>query len=355
MARAAQELNYHVEVWAPALPDGMAEPAWPFKVRRLPLAGDHSLRSQWRMARELLAEADRINDATLYIPEPGPFLAMLLLQYFDTIKPARLMLTFHGSEIQRLASRRLLRWSTNHLLARTTRISVVSVYARQLLENHFPQAAEKVVVTPGALRPDLRLKQSSPMTPPGTRIVILTVARLNPRKGQLEVINALKALPAARRASLEYWLVGAHGKENYDNLLAAAAASADFPVKFLGDIPDDELGTIYAQAGIFAMTSMPHKHSVEGFGLVYLEAGAHGLPIVAHAIGGVPEAVVDGATGLLVAPGDTAALTQAFARLLEDAPLRRRLGEAARVRALGRTWRDSAAALFGQARRLAAD
>ena len=100
MARAAQELNYRVEVWAPALPAGVAEPAWPFQVRRLPLSGDHSLRSQWCMARELIANADRINDATLYIPEPGPLLAMLLLQYFDTIRPARLMLTFHGSEIR---------------------------------------------------------------------------------------------------------------------------------------------------------------------------------------------------------------------------------------------------------------
>lgn len=348
MARAAQELNYRVEVWAPALPAGVAEPAWPFQVRRLPLSGDHSLRSQWCMARELIANADRINDATLYIPEPGPLLAMLLLQYFDTIRPARLMLTFHGSEIQRLASRRLLHWSTSHLLAKATRISVVSDFARKLLQRHFPQAGGKVVVTPGALRPDLRMNQSSPAALPGTKTVILTVARLNPRKGQLEVLHALQALPPAQRTSLEYWLVGAHGKENYDNLLNAAAAQADFPVRFLGNIPDEKLGTIYAQADIFSMTSMPHKHSVEGFGLVYLEAGAHGLPIVAHAIGGVPEAVIDGETGLLVAPGDTAALTQAFARLLDDSSLRRRLGEAGRTRALSRTWRDSAVALFGQ-------
>jgi glycosyltransferase involved in cell wall biosynthesis len=183
---------------------------------------------------------------------------------------------------------------------------------------------------------------------PGAKTVILTVARLNPRKGQLEVIHALKALPASQRASLEYWLVGAHGKENYDKLLATAAADAGFPVRFLGDIPDDQLGATYAQADIFAMTSMPHKHSVEGFGLVYLEAGAHGLPIIAHAIGGVPEAVIDGVTGLLVTPGDLPALTLAFARLLFDAPLRRRLGEAARRRALSRTWRDSALALFGE-------
>jgi glycosyltransferase involved in cell wall biosynthesis len=314
MARAAHELGYSVEVWAPALPAGQAEPEWPFQVRRLPLAGDHSLLSQWRMARALSASADHLRNSILYIPEPGPVLAMLLLQYFDTIRPARLALTFHGSEIQRLASRWLLRWSTSHLLAKASRISVVSRYARDLLDRHFPESTEKVVVTPG----------------------------------QLEVINALKALPPAKRAMIEYWLVGAHGKENYDQLLADAGAAADFPVRFLGDIPDDKLSELYAQADIFAMTSMPHKHSVEGFGLVYLEAGAHGLPIVAHAIGGVPEAVIDGYTGLLVAPGDTSALTAAFSRLIDDPILRRNLGEAGRSRALARSWQDSAIALFGQ-------
>ncbi len=348
MARSAATMGYAVEIWAPALPAGATEPSWPFHVRRLKLAGDHSLLSQWRMARTLLAEAARLNDATLYIPEPGPLLAMLLLQYFDTIRPARLTLTFHGSEIQRLGSRRILRWSTNHLLARADRISVVSEYARQLLDRHFPAAAPKVVVTPGALRPDLRQTQTSPATLPGAKTIILTVARLNPRKGQLEVIRALEALPAAQRATLEYWLVGGHGKENYDRLLTEAAAGAGFKVRFLGDIPDEQLGAIYAQADIFAMTSMPHRHSVEGFGLVYLEAGAHGLPIVAHAIGGVPEAVIHEQTGLLVAPGDRTALTSAFARLLADPALRRRLGETGRTRALARTWRDSALSLFGQ-------
>lgn len=346
MARAAQELGYEVEVWAPALPAGTPEAAWPFPVIRLPLVGDHSLLSQWRMARRLMTQRDRLKGATLYIPEPGPLLAMLLLQYFDALRSAQLVLTFHGSEIQRLASRDLLRWSTNHLLRKTARVSVVSAYARDLLKENFPDAAAKVVLTPGALRTDL-VAPPVPAKPRG-RTIILTVARLSPRKGQLEVIAALKALPAERRAALEYWLVGSHSKENYGAVLAAAAATADFPVKFLGDIPDEKLGALYAQADIFAMTSMPHKHSVEGFGLVYLEAGAHGLPVVAHDIGGVPEAVIDGETGLLVAPGDHAALTAAFTRLIADPALRQRLGAAGRLRATRNSWRDSAQALFGQ-------
>jgi phosphatidylinositol alpha-1,6-mannosyltransferase len=348
MAKAAQELGYDIEVWAPALPLGATEPSWPFAVTRLRLAGDHSLLSQWRMARELLAHRDRLREATLYIPEPGPLLAMLLLQYFDTLRPARLMLTFHGSEIQRLGSRWLLRWSTSHLLAKATRISVVSAFARDLLQRTFPEATGKVVITPGALRTDLRLDRPADPDKPRRKLVVLTVARINPRKGQREIIAALKALPDALRDRVEYWLVGAHDKENYGAALAAAAAQTDFPVKFLGDIPDEKLGAIYAQADIFAMTSMPHRHSVEGFGLVYLEAGAHGLPIVAHAIGGVPEAVIDNETGLLVKPGDQTALTAAFGRLLSDPALRRRLGEAGRVRARAHTWRDSAQSLFGQ-------
>jgi phosphatidylinositol alpha-1,6-mannosyltransferase len=347
MARAAHELGYVVEVWAPTLPAGTpAEPPWPFAVRRLPLAGDHSLLSQWRMARELMAHRERIQAATLYIPEPGPFLAMLLLQYFDTLRPAQLMLTFHGSELHRLASRGLLRWSASHLLRKATRISAVSAFARDLLGQYFPEAAAKVVITPGALRTDLSVKPAPARN--RRKIVILTVARINPRKGQREVITALQALPDALRDRIEYWLVGAHNKENYGAALAAATARCDFPVRFLGDIPDEKLGGIYAEADIFAMTSMPHKHSVEGFGLVYLEAGAYGLPVVAHAIGGVPEAVIEGETGLLVAPGDSAALTAAFARLLADPVLRHRLGEAGRARARVHSWRDSAQTLFGQ-------
>jgi len=348
MARAAGESGYDVEVWAPALPSGIAEPASNFRVRRLALVGDHSLLSQWRMARQLMAQRDRLRECTLYIPEPGPLLAMLLLQYFDNLQPARLILTFHGSEIRRLASRRLLRWSTTHLLRKASRISVVSKYARELLLRHFPEAAGKVVLTQGALRTDLLASPVNRPAHPGRKVIILTVARLSPRKGQLRVIEALQVLPPAQRDLVEYWLVGSHGKENYDAMLAAAAAAAGFPVKMLGAIADDKLGELYAQADIFAMTSMPHKHSVEGFGLVYLEAGAHGLPVVAHDIGGVPEAVVHGETGLLVPPGDTAGLTAAFARLITDPALRRRLGEAGRARAVAHTWGEAAQALFGQ-------
>lgn len=350
MAKAAQALGYEVEVWAPALPGGVREPVWPFTIKRLPLVGDHGLVSQWRMARHLVSQRVYLKETTLYIPEPGPLFAMLLLQYFDALQPARLMLTFYGSEIQRLASRRLLRWSTGHLLDQATGISVISGFARDLLLRHFPRAASKVVVTPGALRTDLAPHHATAAPQKlKHRVIILTVARLNPRKGQLQIIQALKALPPSQRPLIEYWLVGSHSKENYEAVLNAAAADANFHVKFLGDISDGKLDDIYRQADIFAMTSMPHKRSVEGYGLVYLEAGAHGLPVIAHNIGGVSDAVIDGKTGILIEPGDTAALTAAFSQLISDPALRRRLGEAGRIWANQSSWLDSAQSLFGQA------
>lgn len=349
MAAAAAGLGYDVEVWAPALPDKAMEPAWPFAVRRLPMTGNHSWRNQWRMARQILSYRSTWQDGILYVPEPGPLLSMLLLQFFDTLPPGRLVLTLHGSEILRLAMRPLIRWSARRLFARADHISVVSQHAQELLLRYFPHAAAKVVLTPGALRSNFAVPTPAPAAkPPDTRIIILTVARIHPRKGQLRVIEALRALPPELRARVEYWLVGGHGKERYEPALRAAAVAAGFPVKFLGDVPDEQLGPLYAQADIFAMTSMPHKLSVEGFGLVYLEAGAHGLPVVAHDIGGVAEAVNQNVTGLLVPPDDPAALTAAFARLIVDPGLRQRLGAAGRQRAGTHAWRDNALTLFGQ-------
>lgn len=346
MGAAAGRLGFDVEVWAP---EAIAEPRpdWPFRVRRLPIPATHDLSSQWRMAREIHAHRHELHGATLYLPEPGPILAMLFLQYFGVPRGAHLVLTLHGSEILRLHQRLGTRLAAGRLFARADRISVVSRHTRDLLLGHFPSAAGRVALTPGALRTDFPEPSGRNVRAASDRLIILTVARLHPRKGQLHVVEALRGLAPELRQRVEYWIAGAHGKEGYDDALRAAATAVDFPVRLLGDVPDADLPRLYAQADVFAMTSVPHKLSIEGFGLVYLEAGAHGLPVVAHAIGGVPEAVIDGETGLLVPPGDTAALTTVFARLIVDPELRRHLGAGGRAHARRHSWDDSARTLFG--------
>jgi phosphatidylinositol alpha-1,6-mannosyltransferase len=348
MARAAAGLGHEVEVWAPAAPAGTQEKPWPFRLRRLPLKGTHDLSCVTRLAREMVVQRRQLRYATVYLTEPGPMLAMMLLQFFPGSRPKNLILTFHGSEILRFHRNPLTRWLARRLIRRAVRISVLTGFTRTLLCGRFPEAASKIVVTPGAVRAGFADDAAPAAVRPHDRTIVLTVGRLHPRKGQHFVIEALLALPEAQRASVEYWLVGGHSKENYEERLRAAAGSSDLVVRFFGRVPDDELDRIYDRADIFAMTSVDHGHSIEGFGFVYLEAGAHGLPVVAHAVGGVPEAVADGVTGLLVPPDDRPALTAAFQRLLAEPELRRKLGNAGREWTRQNSWQHSAALLFGR-------
>src|SRR5438067_695759 len=95
----------------------------------------------------------------------------------------------------------------------------------------------------------------------------------------------------------------------------------------LGFVPHDDLGDLYGRAAVVVCPSYR-----EGLPLCVLEAMAHGRPVVASAVGGIPELVEDGVTGFLVEPGDVAGLRAALERLLADPALRRRMGRVARKR-----------------------
>lgn len=345
IAKATAGLGHHVEVWAQSAPP-QTEKAWPFRLRRLPVKGTHDLWCQFRLAWQLIGARRELRHAIVYLPEPGPMMTMMLLQFFQAFRPRRLVLTFHGSEILKFSGSPLRRWLAGRLIRHASRVSTLTNYTQELLLSSFPEAADKIFLTPGALRTDLVVVPPKPARQQ-EKIVVLTVGRLHPRKGQLLTLHALQALAPDVRARLEYWIVGAAGKGTYGETLRAAAATADFPVKLLGNLPDEELAEIYERADIFAMTSVKHGRSIEGFGLVYLEAAAHGLPVVAHDIGGVSEAVQDGVTGLLVPPNRPAQLAAAFERLIHDGALRHRMGDAGREWAGRNCWKESAAALFG--------
>jgi glycosyltransferase involved in cell wall biosynthesis len=346
IARASASLGYDVEVWAQSAPANAEKPDWPFRLRRLPLKGTHDLTCQLRLARELIRHRRQLRDATVYLPEPGPMLTMMLLQFFHAFRPRRLVLTFHGSEILKFACSPIRRWLARRLIGHATRVSTLSNYTQELLLGHFPEASEKIFLTPGALRSDFAVVPRRPEVRKD-KVVVLTVGRLHPRKGQMLTLQALQMLPADVRSRLEYWVVGAQSKGNYEQLLRSTAAEQpELTVRFFGNLPDGELAGIYDGADIFAMTSVNLDRSIEGFGLVYLEAAAHGLPVVAHDVGGVGEAVVDGVTGLLVPPNRPAQLAAAFEKLIHDSELRKKLGAAGREWAMRNCWKESAEALF---------
>jgi glycogen synthase len=139
---------------------------------------------------------------------------------------------------------------------------------------------------------------------------ILFAGRLSPEKGILELVEAAQGMK----------LVVAGDGPLRDQVPGA-----------LGFVPHHELLGLYERAAVVACPSRR-----EGFGVACAEAMAHGRPVVASGVGGLLDLVVDGETGLLVAPGDVPALRSALERLKGDADLRCRLGAAARERASDR-------------------
>lgn len=348
IAQAAANLGHKVEVWAQRAEPAEEKP-WPFTVRRMPISGTHNLLCRLKAISWLIRERRRLRHSLVYFPEPGPMLALMTLLPVRSFLPRRLVLTFHGSEVLRFHADPSTRWFTRRLIRHAFRISTLTRHVQDLLCQRFPEATAKAVLSPGALRagfatrPCKNKTHSNDQTRP---LVVLTVGRLHPRKGQLLTLKALQALPPDLAARTEYWIAGSTSKSSYERILRQAAAVPGLTVRFLGNLPDAELDHVYAQADVFALTSIDHGHSVEGFGLVYLEASAHGLPIVAHRVGGVAEAVVDGETGLLIAPDQPSALTEAFRQLLSDSALRQHMGEAGRAWAQSTTWEQAAALLF---------
>src|SRR5580698_11284820 len=143
IARASSSLGYDVEVWAQSSAVAR-EKKWPFRLQRLPLKGTHDLLCQLRLAYKVVCARRQLRHAIVYLPEPGPMLTMMLLQFFHAFRPRRLVLTFHGSEILKFTGNPFRRWLGRQLVRRATRISTLTTYTQELLLERFPHAADKI-------------------------------------------------------------------------------------------------------------------------------------------------------------------------------------------------------------------
>jgi phosphatidylinositol alpha-1,6-mannosyltransferase len=173
------------------------------------------------------------------------------------------------------------------------------------------------------------------------RPLVLGASRLVPRKGFDVVIDAVAGLDP----SVQLAIAGA-GRDRARLEARARRRGLDGRVRFLGRVPDATLPALYASADVFAMACRDRWFGLEaeGFGIVFLEAAACGVPSVAGRSGGSHEAVVDRETGLVVDPRSVAEVRDALLRLLGDAGLRARYGAAGRRRAAGEFSYDQLAA-----------
>ncbi|SDD13839.1 phosphatidylinositol alpha-1,6-mannosyltransferase [Geodermatophilus telluris] len=162
--------------------------------------------------------------------------------------------------------------------------------------------------------------------------VVVCVSRLVPRKGQ-DVLVAAWPRVLARHPGAQLLLVGG-GPLEADLRRAVAARGLERSVVLAGPVPPARLPEHYAAGDVFAMPCRTRRGGldVEGLGMVYLEAAACGLPVVAGTSGGAPEAVRDGETGTVVGdPRDPAAVADAVTALLDDPARARALGAAGRA------------------------
>lgn len=182
------------------------------------------------------------------------------------------------------------------------------------------RVVRSAVVAEPWTKPEARARFLEEFALPADAIAIGIVAQLIERKGHRVLFAALKQLAESAKLRLLVFGQGALRPALESEARALGLAGT---VRFVGFRKD-------LARWMGNLDLLVHPAYMEGLGVSLLQASAAGVPIVASRAGGIPEAVRDGVNGLLVPPGDADALAQALHRLLDDAPLRRRLGDGGR-------------------------
>ncbi|MEH0579823.1 MULTISPECIES: glycosyltransferase family 4 protein [Streptomyces] len=247
----------------------------------------------------------------------------------------RLVATTHGHEAgwaQLPASRQLLgrigeTTDTITYLGEYTRSRIATALSAEAAGRmvQLPPGVDEKTFHPGSGGDEVRARLGL-----ADRPVVVCVSRLVPRKGQDTLILAMPRILAAEPEAV-LLIVGGGPYERDLRRLASETGVAD-SVRFTGSVPWSQLPAHYGAGDVFAMPCRTRRGGldVEGLGIVYLEASATGLPVVAGDSGGAPDAVLDGETGWVVRGGSPAEAAERIAVLLGDAELRRRMGERGR-------------------------
>ncbi|MEG8275954.1 glycosyltransferase family 4 protein [Streptomyces sp. AHA2] len=247
----------------------------------------------------------------------------------------RLVATTHGHEAgwaQLPAARQLLR----RIGDATDTITYLGEYTRSRIATALtPQAASRMVQLPpgvdektfhpGSGGDEVRARLGLTDRP-----VVVCVSRLVRRKGQDTLIRAMPRILATEPDTVLLIVGGGPYEKDLRRLAHERGVAAS--VRFTGSVPWSELPAHYGAGDVFAMPCRTRRGGldVEGLGIVYLEASATGLPVVAGDSGGAPDAVLDGETGWVVRGGSPQDAADRITTLLGDAELRRRMGERGR-------------------------
>ena len=307
-----------------------------FRVEALPMARSLSPLAQLRAFRALLRliRRERPDLVHAHMPISG-VLARLAARLCGVTVVAY---TCHGflfnqpGPLSRRLASLLLEWVAGRVTDRYFTVSDEEAADAKRLRIHRGAIGIGNGRSPLAFRPDrqARARIRASFGTPDERVVVIVVSRLVRHKGHPELLAAMAQVPDA-----ELWVVGDRLPSDHGVALDAAFEAAARPDALGGRLRRlgyrTDVAALLAAADIFALPS-----HFEGLPMSVIEAMLCGLPVVATDIRGPREQVVDGETGLLVPPHGVDGLAAALRRLAADAPLRRRLGDAGRERALVR-------------------
>ncbi|MCB0450942.1 MAG: glycosyltransferase family 4 protein [Confluentibacter sp.] len=302
----------------------------------------------WQVSSIIRRLMDR-NSNTIHCLRAFPegFLGLLckLKNPFQTC----LIVYAHGEEILVAKSSRQL-WVIANLVYRIANLVIVNSKNTELLVKSLCPQAITVCIHPGVdttlflrKKQELEAYRQQWQWPKNT-IVVSTVARMEPRKNQATVLRAIADL---RREGLPLaYVCGGGGEERAKLYETTQSLGLDAWVRFTGVLTEDEKIMIYGASDIYAMPSIEYGQMIEGFGIVFLEAAAAGIPSICGSVGGQPEAVLDQKTGIVVNGLDVVAVKNAIRRLAIDSNLRDKMGQEGILWAQEHDWSRVSAAIY---------
>jgi phosphatidylinositol alpha-1,6-mannosyltransferase len=257
-----------------------------------------------------------------------------------------LLVFCHGDEISQTDKRRLQPKVRDFIYRNADALIAANQFAKEgLLRIGIP---EKRI---HKLTPGVDIKRFQPLAPSLELIdryrlrgkkVLLTVARLVPRKGHQVVIRALPIV-LQEIPDLHYLIVGA-GAERNNLAKIVRELNLDDAVTFAGDVPHERISEFYNLCDVFIMANrLEPEGDVESFGMVFTEANAVGKPVIGGKSGGASEAIVEGVTGYLVDPNSREQVADRLLKLFRSADLRKTMGSAGLSRVMTEfNWTDRA-------------
>ena len=262
------------------------------------------------------------------------FPSLWLLSY---LLPVQTYMYLHGNDLLCPLRSPVLKFPFAMTLGRLNGIVCNSSFTEKYLRSHFTLQSPSYVINPsvraskfGSDNAELLAKKREQIRQSfginSSAIVLLSVGRLVKRKGCDRVI---RQIPDLRKKNIDvHYIVCGRGAMEAELKYLAARLEVSDRVHFAGFVPDKALAGYYAACDIFTLLTFFNEDaaSIEGFGIVYVEAGFFGKPVLATNIGGVTDAIQNKVNGLLVDPEDEQTISNSLLQLCQDRKLREQLG-----------------------------